>query len=136
MKNAVGVSPPRGSLSDLFNIDDKSKKNAPNRNVEICSHTDGVGIGENNRGDDVRVFDGGGEEEEKTMKEFIDLELRSKKNTVRDFRDIAASFRDAASVFSKRLMKWKQKNNPKRDRTNASAGAGIGSVEKLQFDWI
>lgn len=65
------------------------------------------------------------------MKEFIDLELRSKKNTARDFRDFAASFRDAASVFSKRLMNWKRRHNPKRNRTNS--GAGVGSVEKIGF---
>ncbi|KHN02578.1 UPF0503 protein, chloroplastic [Glycine soja] len=65
------------------------------------------------------------------MKEFIDLELRDKKNTGRDFRDIAASFRDAASVFSKGLMKWRRKENPKRNRNNDGASAGVGSVEKL-----
>jgi len=35
------------------------------------------------------------------MKEFIDLELRSRKGTGRDFKDIAASFRSAASEFGK-----------------------------------
>ena len=92
----VRLPPLGGSLSDLFNVDDKKKK-PPNRNAEICSSTTGGGIGEKERGDPVRVS-GDDDGEGKTMKEFIDLELRSKKNTGRDFRDIAASFREAASV--------------------------------------
>ncbi|KAG4923667.1 UPF0503 protein, chloroplastic [Glycine soja] len=127
----VRLPPLGGSLSDLFNVDDKKKK-PPNRNAEICSSTTGGGIGEKERGDPVRVS-GDDDGEGKTMKEFIDLELRSKKNTGRDFRDIAASFREAASVFSKRLMKWRRKQNAKRNRYNdgAGAGAGVGPIEKL-----
>ncbi|TKY47138.1 UPF0503 protein [Spatholobus suberectus] len=122
---------PPGSLSDLVDRDDKNKKPA-NRNVAIHSEATGVGIGENERGDAVRVS-GDDAEDEKTMKEFIDLELRSRKSAVRDFRDIAASFRDAATVFSKRLMKWRRKHNQKRSRNNDGAGAGVdpASVEKL-----
>ncbi|XP_027336804.1 protein OCTOPUS-like [Abrus precatorius] len=108
----VRAAPPRGSLSVLFTLDDekKTKKKPPNRNLAIHSGTSGVGIGEN----DVRVC-GDDDEETKTMKEFIDLELRGRKNAGRDFRDITASF---ASVFSKRLMKWRRKEKLKRNCNN------------------
>nr|KYP76132.1 hypothetical protein KK1_020357 [Cajanus cajan] len=134
----VPLPPPRGSLSDLFHRDDKSKS-PPNRSASVRSGTAGVGVGEDDRGDAVRVS-GDDAGEEKTMKEFIDLELRSKKNTGRDFSYIAASFRDAASVFSKRLMKWRRKHNPKSNSSNddgTGAVVGVGSasveVEKLGF---
>ncbi|RDX88114.1 UPF0503 protein, chloroplastic, partial [Mucuna pruriens] len=120
----VRPPPPRGSLSDLLNRDDERKKKPPNRSVEIRSGTAGVEISENDRGDAVRVS-ADDDVEEKTMKEFIDLELRSKKNSGRDFRVIAASFRD---VFSKRLTKWRRKQNPKRNGNNAGASAGVDSV--------
>ncbi|KAL2332947.1 hypothetical protein Fmac_014160 [Flemingia macrophylla] len=132
----VRLPPPRGSLSDLFHLDDRSKKPA-NRNASARSGTAAVGIRENVLGDAVRVS-GNDAGEEKTMKEFIDLELRSKKSAGRDFSYIAASFLDSASLFSKRLMKWRRKHNPKRNRKD-SAGAvdGVGSasveVEKLGF---
>ncbi|CAJ1960345.1 unnamed protein product [Sphenostylis stenocarpa] len=125
----VRLPPPRGSLSDLFNRDDKSKK-LLNRNAENIYGTAGVGSGENERGDVVRVS-GDDDGDGKTMKEFIDLELRSRKSAGRDFRIMAANFRGAASEFSKRLLKWRRKQNPKRHRHND--GTDIGSVEKLGF---
>jgi len=127
----VRLPPPRGSLSDLFNHDYKSNK-PTNRNAEIRSGFAGVGIGENESGVAVRVS-GDEDGEGKTMKEFIDLELRNRKGAGRDFRDIAASFRGAASEFSKRLMKWRRKLNPKRNRHNEVAGDDVCSVEKLGF---
>ncbi|XP_060175304.1 protein OCTOPUS-like [Lycium barbarum] len=50
----------------------------------------------------------------KTMKEFIDLELHTKNNKLRDFKDIAVNFREATSVFSKKLQKWRQKQKEKK----------------------
>ncbi|KAK7387226.1 hypothetical protein VNO78_27848 [Psophocarpus tetragonolobus] len=123
----VRLPPPHGSLSDLFIRDDKNKK-PPNRSVEIRSAIADVAIGDNELAEVVRVL-GNDDGEEKTMKEFIDLELRSKRNTGRDFRDIVVSFREAASIFSKRLIKWRRKQNPKRNRNND--GTGDVSVEKL-----
>lgn len=52
----------------------------------------------------------------KTMKEFIDLELHSKKQRRREIR----AFWDAASVFSKRLTKWRRKERIK----NGKGGEG------------
>ncbi|KAE9591141.1 hypothetical protein Lalb_Chr20g0115031 [Lupinus albus] len=76
----------------------------------------------------VRVFgdDFACSEETKTMKEFIDLEFQSRKNSGRDFREIAGS-------FYKRLRKWRRKqkvlkNSGERgDRGNGN-GNGDGSV--------
>ncbi|CAL5202470.1 unnamed protein product [Lathyrus oleraceus] len=106
----------RGTLSDLFNLaDEKKKKQTSNRNVEIS----GVEISDFDGGDTLRVLVEN-DEETKTMKEFIDLEIRRGKNGGRDSR---GSFWDAASVFSKRLRKWKRKQKLKR-----SGGACDGSV--------
>lgn len=49
----------------------------------------------------------------KTMKEHIDLEWNHRKPNSRDFKDIASSFWLAASVFSKKLRKWRQKQKMK-----------------------
>ncbi|KAK7305347.1 hypothetical protein VNO77_43252 [Canavalia gladiata] len=122
----VPAPPPRDSLSELFDLDDEKKntKNPTNRNLVIHSETSRVEVGENDRGDAVRVSGDDDDEETKTMKEFIDLELRSKKNAGRDFRDIASSFRGAASVFSKRLMKWRRKQKLKSNRNNGDSTSG------------
>ncbi|XP_058782128.1 protein OCTOPUS-like [Vicia villosa] len=108
-----------GTLSDLFNIDDerKKKKQTLNRNVEIGVNE----IGDFDGGETLRVLVEN-DEETKTMKEFIDLEIRSGKNGGRDSR---GSFWDAASVFSKRLRKWKRKQKLKR---SGGGGACDGSV--------
>ena len=58
-------------------------------------------------------------EETKTMKEFIDLELRRRKNAGRDFIDIAGS-------FCKRLRKWKRKQKSKKNSSAAGVGDGGG----------
>ncbi|PNX97622.1 hypothetical protein L195_g020853 [Trifolium pratense] len=65
------------------------------------------------------------------MKEFIDLEIRSGKNGGRDSR---LSFWDAASVFSKRLRKWKKKQKLKRndaacDGSVTGNGVGLRNME-------
>ncbi|QCE10126.1 Uncharacterized protein family UPF0503 [Vigna unguiculata] len=113
--------------------DAKKGKKPTNRHTEIRSGSAGVEIGESERGDTVRVS-GDEDGEGKTMKEFIDLELWSRKGAWRDFKDIAASFCGAASEFSKRLMNWKRKLNPKRNHRHSDvAGANVCSVEKLGF---
>ncbi|KAK7301807.1 hypothetical protein RJT34_12683 [Clitoria ternatea] len=122
----IRLALPRGPLSDLFTVNDDLKNNteSPNWSLAIHSQPSGVEIRENKRGDAVRISDDDDEEEKKTMKEFIDLELRRRKNEGRDFRDIAVSFRD---VFSKRLMKWKRKQKLKRN-PNVDDGGGDVSV--------
>ncbi|MCI42296.1 UPF0503 protein, partial [Trifolium medium] len=67
----------RGTLSDLFNLDDEKKNNKKqssirNRNVEIDSRKSGFEIGDFEGGETVRVLvEDDIEEETKTMKEFI-----------------------------------------------------------------
>ncbi|KAJ8559494.1 hypothetical protein K7X08_003552 [Anisodus acutangulus] len=56
----------------------------------------------------------------KTMKEFIDLEFDTKNHKFRDFKDIAVNFKEATSVFSKKLQKWRQKQKEKK--LNSSNG--------------
>ncbi|XVF19926.1 hypothetical protein REPUB_Repub11eG0153400 [Reevesia pubescens] len=79
------------TLHDLFAIDDKIKTinlNHPPSNVE--------------------AFQGFEEGEFKTMKEFIDLEWGSKKTS-------GKSLWEAASVFSKKLRKWRKKQSKKKE---------------------
>lgn len=61
----------------------------------------------------------------KPMKDHIDLDSQTKK---RDLKEIAGSFWSAASVFSKKLQKWRQKQKMKK-RQNGGASATL-PVEK------
>ncbi|XP_043702310.1 protein OCTOPUS-like [Telopea speciosissima] len=54
------------------------------------------------------------EEDVKTMKDHIDLDAQSKKPPGRDLKEIAGSFWLAASVFSKKLQKWRRKQKMKK----------------------
>ncbi|KAJ4971849.1 hypothetical protein NE237_004948 [Protea cynaroides] len=63
------------------------------------------------------------EEEVKTMKDHIDLDAQSKKPPGRDLKEIAGSFWLAASVFSKKLQKWRRKQKMKKH-----GGDGDGST--------
>lgn len=69
-----------------------------------------------------------GDVELKTIKEFIDLEWQRKKGggTGRDFKDIAGTFWEAASVFSKKLRKWRRK--PKTKKLGIADDGGGGGV--------
>lgn len=53
-------------------------------------------------------------EELMTMKEHIDLEWQSKKQSVRDLKGVAGTVWIAASAFSKQLRKWRQKQKMKK----------------------
>ncbi|KAL6146146.1 hypothetical protein ACLB2K_056829 [Fragaria x ananassa] len=66
------------------------------------------------------------EEELKPMKDHIDLDAQTKK---RDLKEIAGSFWSAASVFSKKLQKWRQKQKLKK-RRNGGGGSATLPVEK------
>ncbi|RDY10610.1 UPF0503 protein, chloroplastic, partial [Mucuna pruriens] len=59
------------------------------------------------------------EEELKTMKDHIDLDSSQAKQKARDFKELAGSFFSAASVFSKKLQKWRQKQKAKKRRSGA-----------------
>ncbi|XP_044505097.1 protein OCTOPUS-like [Mangifera indica] len=93
---------PRNTLSNLFNIDDQLN------NKKIYGH---IGAGptlkeEEEEEEEIIVCDALIEDENagelKSMKEFIDLELERKKSHV-------SVFWETASVFSKKLLNWKQK---------------------------
>ncbi|KAG4922075.1 hypothetical protein AAZX31_18G178200 [Glycine max] len=73
------------------------------------------------------------EEEEdtlKAMKDHMDLDSQTKKPS--GGRDLKGSFWSAASVFSKKLQKWRQKQkNKKRERNGVVVGSGtLLPVEK------
>ncbi|KAE8686964.1 auxin transporter-like protein 2-like [Hibiscus syriacus] len=68
------------------------------------------------------------EEELKPMKDHIDLDSQTKKASGRDFKEIAGSFWSAASVFSKKLQKWRQKQKLKKRRNGC--GSARLPVEK------
>ncbi|XP_022744840.1 UPF0503 protein At3g09070, chloroplastic-like [Durio zibethinus] len=68
------------------------------------------------------------EEELKPMKDHIDLDSQTKKASGRDFKEIAGSFWSAASVFSKKLQKWRQ-NQKLKKRRNGGGSARL-PVEK------
>ena len=69
------------------------------------------------------------QEDLKPMKDHIDLDVNTKKNSGRDFKEIAGSFWSAASVFSKKLQKWRQKQKLKK-RRNGGGGSATLPVEK------
>ncbi|XVF55130.1 hypothetical protein PTKIN_Ptkin06aG0011600 [Pterospermum kingtungense] len=69
------------------------------------------------------------EEELKPMKDHIDLDSQTKKASGRDLKEIAGSFWSAASVFSKKLQKWRQKQKLKK-RRNEGGGSARLPVEK------
>ncbi|KAF7825572.1 protein OCTOPUS-like isoform X2 [Senna tora] len=68
------------------------------------------------------------EEDLKPMKDHIDLDSQAKKTSGRDFKEIAGSFWSAASVFSKKLQKWRQKQKMKKRRNGG--GSATLPVEK------
>ncbi|WCJ28426.1 hypothetical protein M5689_010125 [Euphorbia peplus] len=68
-------------------------------------------------------------EELRPMKDHIDLDSQTKKPSGRDFKEIAGSFWSAASVFSKKLQKWRQKQKMKK-RRNGGPGSATLPVEK------
>lgn len=118
---------PRQSLLHLFNLDDQ--ENVVDGGAEVATKNLGLFHGavfESTRGHEsaiekrkIRVSvpagNDGIEAEAKTIKEYIDLELglRGGKESRRDLRDIAGSLLAAASVFGKKLGKWKQNQKQK-----------------------
>ncbi|KAG5060313.1 hypothetical protein AAZX31_01G102000 [Glycine max] len=58
----------------------------------------------------------------KTMKDHIDLNSsqNNKQQKARDFKELAGSFFSAASVFSKKLQKWRQKQKAKKRRSGGA----------------
>ncbi|KAF5750865.1 hypothetical protein HS088_TW03G01205 [Tripterygium wilfordii] len=69
------------------------------------------------------------EEDMKAMKDHIDLNAQAKKPSGRDFKEMAGSFWSAASVFSNKWQKWRQKQKLKK-RRNDGGGCVTLPVEK------
>ncbi|KAJ0987862.1 hypothetical protein J5N97_006218 [Dioscorea zingiberensis] len=65
-----------------------------------------------------------GQAELKPMKDHIDLDAQAKKPSPKDLKEIAGSFWMAASVFSKKLQKWRRKQKLKKQ---GSTKAGLGA---------
>ncbi|KAG8371474.1 hypothetical protein BUALT_Bualt13G0091300 [Buddleja alternifolia] len=120
----------RSSLSNLFDVNDGSDGDTKveSKNVvglsrvtytviepsEKKKNQDEIRFSNNKFTDDreAQEEEEEGEGEFKTMKEYIDLEFQSKTKKSKDFREIiSGNFFGAASVFSKKLRKWRQKNN-------------------------
>ncbi|XP_057483017.1 protein OCTOPUS-like [Actinidia eriantha] len=133
------------TLSRLFNLDDEESNglnsgfNVESKNVGFSGVTDSViesrvvDGGSIRVSEDALVQDEEAEEEQKTMKEHIELEYQSRKHNARDLKDIAGSFWHAASVFSKKLRKLKLSQRMKKPRGCVHGGGGVDSppAEKL-----
>ncbi|KAF5727346.1 hypothetical protein HS088_TW22G01039 [Tripterygium wilfordii] len=135
------------TLSDLFSLDDKRRRlrgsnlgyelKEVEENEEEIRVSDNINRVENARAinEEVNVHDDFEEDGGfKTMKEFIDLEWDSKKNR-RDLWEIAGNFLGAASIFSKKLRKWRQKQKSKQQHSHDSlveVEKAIVSVNQLR----
>ncbi|OIW02565.1 hypothetical protein TanjilG_24016 [Lupinus angustifolius] len=96
----------RSTLSDLFSVDVEKKKRRIRSGFEIGEVEE-----EHANEEGIRVCEEAEEEEEtKTMKEFIDLELKNRKNESKDSK----SLWHAASVLSNKLRKWTWKHKLKK----------------------
>ncbi|XP_031250266.1 protein OCTOPUS-like [Pistacia vera] len=103
---------PRNTLFNLFHVDDQFK------NKKIYGPTSvGPALKEEEEGEEIKVCDALSEDENegelKSMKEFIDLELERKKSHV-------SGFWETASVFSKKLLKWKQKQLQRKNKKQST----------------
>ncbi|XP_030447648.1 protein OCTOPUS-like [Syzygium oleosum] len=145
----------RSTLSDLFTLDDGEKcergealfglreedenerepeeEEEEHEEIRVCVRS--VQANENvvNNGSVDEGFDD--EAEFKTMKEFIDLEWQSKKQTRKNIRGLL----EAASVFRRRLGKWHRKEKMKKqcggngdDLGVAADATGKISLRKLR----
>ncbi|VFR03362.1 unnamed protein product [Cuscuta campestris] len=115
----------RNSLALLFDINDgppSSDVKVETKNIGFSrlGRFDGEPIKDAEIGGEARVpidpnvNDVDMEGELKTMKEFIDLEIQSGNQRPKDLRVFAGNFWEAASVFSKKLQKWRHKQHGKR----------------------
>jgi len=138
-RKSCDVGPFRNTLSDLFHVDDKRRSSSIEKTKGFDS---GLELKEEENLGEIRVSaqdannsEGNVEDLEedgelKTMKEFIDLEWERKKTGGRDLKDIAGSFWEVASVFSKKLGKWQRKHKRKEKIDGGNLG-GLVKNEKL-----
>ncbi|KAJ6905019.1 hypothetical protein NC652_022916 [Populus alba x Populus x berolinensis] len=138
-RKSCDVGPFRNTLSDLFHVDDKRRSSSIEKTKGFDS---GLELKEEENLGEIRVSaqdannsEGNVEDLEedgelKTIKEFIDLEWERKKTGGRDLKDIAGSFWEVASVFSKKLGKWQRKHKRKEKIDGENLG-GLVKNEKL-----
>ncbi|KAK4764110.1 hypothetical protein SAY87_013548 [Trapa incisa] len=116
------------TLSDLFTLDDAGTSQKVESLPQLKEESDGEQDGgeirvdvvqrvvarEENAAHNGRFYedDFGADMELKSMKEFIDLEVHSKKQPRREIR----AFWDVASMFSERLTKWRWKEKMKSEK--------------------
>ncbi|KAL4587732.1 hypothetical protein LXL04_000606 [Taraxacum kok-saghyz] len=144
----------RSTLSDLFVVDDTNRggngvARAESRNLGFSSITEPVLESKEDEdevdddeeeeygddGDEIRVSDDVFVRDEvddvdieeegdlKTMKEFIDIELQTKRR----------NFWEAASVFSQKLRKWRQKQKQKKQNRGYNGGTDIDRSKLGRF---
>ncbi|KAK6943076.1 Protein OCTOPUS-like [Dillenia turbinata] len=145
----------RNTLWSLFNLDDERKTSAK-KEIEVVDDStttnvvnepvfelkeeeeeteDEIRVSENVEAPNVAVEEREIVEERveeevedlKTMKDHIDLDSHVKK---RDFKEIAGSFFSAASVFSKKLQKWRRKQKMKKRGSVNGSGSATLPIEK------
>ncbi|CAA0820608.1 Unknown protein [Striga hermonthica] len=154
----------RSSLCTLFDVDDlRSGSEEGEARVESKNVGKHAGFSkaasaaielENNNGDEIRVSshklgessadgaDGDGDiqgRDFKTMKEYIDLEFQNKAKKSKDLRDkITGNLLGAASVFTRRLLSWRQNNNTNqvKNQKNHMEGRKSGNARnpEISFD--
>lgn len=151
-RKSCDVVSARSSLSNLFDVDDleigsDSEAKVESKNVGLSKVTYTVIESKKKNQDEIRVMsdelgelnldcvdsDGEIEGEIKPMKEYIDLEFGNKTKKSKDLRDIAGNIWGAASVFSKKLRKWRQKNSKIKENKSCSKNKLVGNDGNLQL---
>ncbi|KAL8516323.1 hypothetical protein ACS0TY_014838 [Phlomoides rotata] len=144
-RKSCDVVSARSSLSNLFDVDDleigsENEAKVESKNVGLSKVTYTVIDSKKKNQDEIRVpsdelgelnlvcvdSDGEVEGEIKPMKEYIDLEFGNKTKKSKDLRDIAGNIWGAASVFSKKLRKWRQKNSKIKENKSCSQNQFVG----------
>ncbi|CAI9759133.1 unnamed protein product [Fraxinus pennsylvanica] len=142
-RKSCDVRSDRSSLAHLFDDDDEkngsggcSKVESKNLGLSRVTYTVIESSEENRCSEeiwvsrnalvavDVEAIDDHVEVDEgefKTMKEYIDLEFQNKNNKSKDIKGIAGNLLGAASVFTKKLQKWRQKNKMKKANNSSSS---------------
>ncbi|KAJ6670693.1 PROTEIN: UPF0503-LIKE PROTEIN putative (DUF740)-RELATED [Salix viminalis] len=137
-RRSCDVRPARNTLYGLFHVDDKRRSSSIEKpkgldsglelkEEEILGEIRVSAQNANNCERNVEDFEEDGEF--KTMKEFIDLEWEGKKTGGRDLKDIAGSFWEVASVFSKKLGKWQRKHRRKEKTDGENLGGLVKNVK-------
>ncbi|KAK6927064.1 Protein OCTOPUS-like [Dillenia turbinata] len=131
----------RNTLWTLFHIDDEKNRFCS----EVVVESKSLGFREEEERqneEEIRVCDEANVFEEtiddfgeaKTMKEHIDLEYEKNRSSGRDLKDIASGFWLAASIFSKKLRKWRRKQKSKKLNSEIGKGETLDIEVKRKMD--